>query len=93
MSKKNEKDSSCIPSNMGSGCCKVETVVSIDSKGQILLPKELREKANIQAGDKLFVVTWGDKPGPCCMTLIKANYLEDMVKNFLGPMMKEFTQE
>jgi len=82
-----------MPSDIGSGCCKVESVVTIDSKGQILLPKELREKANIKAGEKLVIITWGDKPGLCCMTLIKANYLGDMVKNFLGPMMKDFTQE
>lgn len=93
MSKNNKENSGCMPSNIGSGCCKVESVVSVDSKGQILLPKELREKAKIQAGDKLVVVTWGENYGPCCMTLIKADYFGDMVKNFLGPMMKDFTQE
>ena len=92
MSKNNEKKSGCIPSNIGSGCCRVESVVTIDSKGQILLPKDLREKTNIQAGDKLVIATWGDQNGPCCITLIKADNFGDMVKNFLGPMMKDFTQ-
>jgi bifunctional DNA-binding transcriptional regulator/antitoxin component of YhaV-PrlF toxin-antitoxin module len=54
-----------------------------------VLPKELREKANIRAGDKLAIVSW-DKGGEiCCIYLIKTEYLADRVKDFLGPMMQE----
>jgi bifunctional DNA-binding transcriptional regulator/antitoxin component of YhaV-PrlF toxin-antitoxin module len=55
----------------------------------MVLPKELRDKANIRAGDKLAILSW-DKGGEiCCIYLIKAEYLADRVKDFLGPMMKE----
>jgi antitoxin PrlF len=32
-------------------------MVSVDERGQMVLPKDLREKANIKAGDKLAVVS------------------------------------
>ena len=70
-------------------CCRVESIISIDERGQMVLPKELRDKANIRAGDKLAIVSW-DKGGEiCCIYLIKTEYLAERVKDFLGPMMKE----
>jgi AbrB family looped-hinge helix DNA binding protein len=36
--------------------CKIDAVVSIDAKGQIVLPKDLREKANINPNDKLAII-------------------------------------
>lgn len=70
-------------------CCKVESIVSIDERGQMVLPKNLREKAKIRPGDKLAIVSW-DKDGEiCCFYLIKADSLGERVRDFLGPMMKE----
>ena len=34
-------------------CCRVESIISVDERGQMVLPKDLRDKANIRAGDKL----------------------------------------
>ena len=50
------RDSMCGPSGDGDACCNVEAVVSIDERGQMVLPKEIREKAGIKAGDKLAVM-------------------------------------
>ena len=36
---------------VASGCCKLEAVVAVDERGQIVLPKDLRERAGIRAGD------------------------------------------
>lgn len=71
----------------GMGCCQVESVVSVDERGQLVLPKELREKAGIKAGDKLAVVSWEKEGSVCCISLIKAEGLAGMVKDFLGPVM------
>jgi antitoxin PrlF len=71
------------------GCCKVESVISIDDRGQMVLPKETREKAGIEPGDKLTLVSWEKKGKICCMFLIKADELAGMVKNMLSPIMKE----
>jgi len=67
------------------GSCKVESIISVDERGQRVLPKELRDKANIRTGDKLAIVSW-DKGGEiCCVYLIKAEYLADRVIRFSGP--------
>ncbi|MEM2925187.1 MAG: HgcAB-associated protein [Methanocellales archaeon] len=82
---KKEKNKSCSPMS----CCKVESLISIDERGQMVLPKEIRDKANIHAGDKLAVVSWERDGKVCCISLIKAEYFVGMVKDTLSPMMKE----
>ena len=69
-------------------CCRVESLISIDERGQMVLPKDLREKANIQPGDKLAVISWEKEGEVCCLTLIKSEDLAEHVKDFLGPVMK-----
>lgn len=70
-------------------CCKVESIVSVDERGQMVFPKELREKAKIKPGDKLAVVSMVRNGNICCLSLIKADELEGMVKSMLGPVMDE----
>ena len=89
MAKKSEKGSCSGPTCGKMSCCKVEALVSVDERGQMVLPKELREKAEIHTGDKLALVSWEKDGKVCCFTLIKADEFGDMVKGFLGPMMKE----
>ncbi len=33
-------------------------MTSVDERGQMVLPKDVRDKANIKPGDKLAVVSW-----------------------------------
>jgi bifunctional DNA-binding transcriptional regulator/antitoxin component of YhaV-PrlF toxin-antitoxin module len=55
----------------------------------MVLPKELRDKAKIRAGDKLALISW-DKGGEiCCLYLIKTEQLAESVRDFLGPMARE----
>jgi len=89
MVKKNEDGSSYGPVDRGSGCCKVESVISVDDRGQMVLPKGIRDKAKIRAGDKLAIVSWEKDGELCCMSLIKVEDLAGMVKDMLGPVMKE----
>ena len=70
-------------------CCKVEALISVDERGQMVLPKELREKAEIHAGDKLAITSWEKDGKVCCISLVKAEELTEMVKGMLGPVMKE----
>jgi len=83
-----EKDKSCCAPE-GRSCCKVEALVSIDDRGQMVLPKELREKANIRAGDKLAVTSWEKDGKVYCIFLTKAEELTDMVRATLRPVMKD----
>jgi antitoxin PrlF len=82
-----KKESCCTPGEMS--CCKVESIVSVDERGQMVLPKEIRDKAKIGAGDKLAVISM-EKDGKIrCLSLIKVEDLESMVKSLLGPVMDE----
>lgn len=82
-----------MPTAMGIGCCRVESLISVDDRGQMVLPKEIREKANIHAGEKLAVISWEKDGEICCISLIKAQDIIGMVKSLLGPMMKDMLSE
>ena len=85
-----KKKGSCFePKAKGVNCCKIESLVSVDERGQMVLPKEIREKANIRPGDKLAVISWEKEGRICCVSLVKAEDFGDMVKGLLGPMMKD----
>ena len=84
---------SCVNTiSTGSSCCKVESLISIDERGQMVLPKDLREKAGIKPGDKLAVISWEKDGATCCFTLIKAESLAGGIRDFLGPMMQELSR-
>lgn len=84
------KVNSSIGGESGAGaCCKVESLVSIDERGQMVLPKDIREKAGIQAGDKLALISWQKDGEVCCISLIKVEGLTEMVRDRLGPVAKE----
>jgi len=84
--RKKTKDISpcCMPA-----ACTVESIVSVDERGQMVLPKELREKAGIRPGDKLALTSWTKDGAVCCITLIKADELVEMMKGRLGPLIKD----
>jgi AbrB family looped-hinge helix DNA binding protein len=73
-------------------CCTVEAVVSVDERGQMVLPKSVRDKAGIGAGDKLGVVVWEKDGEVCCISLVKMAAMSEMVKEMLGPVMKEILE-
>lgn len=79
--------SCCTPVNDSS--CKVESIISVDERGQMVLPKDLRARMEIGPGDKLVLTSWEKGGTVCCLTLIKAEELVDMVKDKLGPVLKD----
>jgi AbrB family looped-hinge helix DNA binding protein len=85
---KKEKNGCFAQGDKKASCCRVESLLSVDDRGQMVLPKDLRERANIKPGDKLAVISWEKEGEICCMALIKAEYLAEKVKDFLGPVMK-----
>jgi antitoxin PrlF len=89
MAKKDKSEPCCTALDTKLGCCKVESLISIDERGQMVLPKDIREKANIHASDKLAVVSWEKDGKVCCLTLIRADELAGIVKNILGPLIKD----
>ncbi|GBD98906.1 hypothetical protein BMS3Abin07_00935 [bacterium BMS3Abin07] len=73
----------------GINCCRVESIISVDERGQMVIPKDLREKAGIRAGDKFAVTSWEKDGRLCCITLTKVDELAEMVKSSLAPVMKD----
>lgn len=72
-------------------CCgfRVEALVSVDERGQMVLPKEIRQKAGIKAGDKLALTTCEQDGRVFCVTLVKADDYASMLKDVLGPLLKD----
>ena len=93
MTKKNNS-TECNPSGEVLACtpvsgCRVEAVLSVDERGQMVLPKDVREKAGIKTGDKLALISWSRDGDVCCLALMKVENLSGMVKDVLGPLMHE----
>ncbi len=89
MGKKKGEFTCSLTTGQNNASCKVESIISVDERGQMVLPKELREKAKISAGDKLAITSWEKNGEVCCITLIKVEDLVEMVKGQLGPIIKE----
>jgi len=92
MTTEKEDTESCCQSALASSC-NVESIITVDERGQMVLPKEVREKARIKPGDKLALLSLEKNGDVCCLSLIKVEELEKMVKSRLGPVMNEAFQE
>ena len=73
-------------------CCKIDAIVTVDAKGQIVLPKEIREKAKIKPNDKLAVINFQHGSEVSCIVMLKTDALENTVKDLLGPVFKNVFQ-
>jgi AbrB family looped-hinge helix DNA binding protein len=67
----------------------VEAVLSIDSRGQIVIPKEVRNRANIRDGDKLALVSWMNREEICCLALIWADNLSSEVSGVMNSLLAD----
>lgn len=74
-------------------CCKVEAVIGVDERGQMVLPKEIREKTGIKSQDKLAVIGVENGEGYCCLVLMRAEKLEETVKDILGPLLEKIIKK
>ena len=91
MARKSTSGPCCGPEVQDRDCCRIESLITVDERGQMVLPKDLRDRANIRAGDKLALISWQKDGEICCFTLIKADALADRVKEFLGPVLKSIS--
>ncbi len=77
----------CDPAS--STCCSLMALVSVDERGQMVLPKEVRDKVGIRPGDKLAITTWEKDGRVSCISLTRAEELTEMVKATVGPVMRD----
>jgi len=87
MTKKKECEPACTCSVTGG--CRVESILTVDERGQMVLPKDVREKAGIRPSDKLALISWEKDGSICCLALMKTENLSGMVKDILGPLLNE----
>ena len=73
--------------------CRIDAVVTMDVKGQIVLPKDLREKANFKPNEKLALVASEKNGEVCCIMMIKAEKLVGAVTKTLAPMLRGITKQ
>ena len=90
--KKEGADSESGETKSKKRCCEISAVVTVDERGQMVLPKGVRDTLNIQAGDKLAVVVMGSEGQKCCISLMKVDELEEGVRSKLGPVLDEIVK-
>ena len=71
------------------GCYKVQAMISVDERGQMVLPKDVRQRAGIEGKDKLALTTIERDGKICCILLTKADELVQVVQSTLGAFTKD----
>ncbi|MBI0582954.1 MAG: AbrB/MazE/SpoVT family DNA-binding domain-containing protein [Methanomassiliicoccus sp.] len=84
---KKVKDQACCPDEEEQH--RVEAIISVDERGQTVLPKSIRERFDLRPGDKLALVTKERDGKVCCLYLFKATDLMATVKDRFGPLLEE----
>lgn len=72
---------------------RVEAIISIDERGQMVLPKEIRTRAGLGPGDKLAVVTKEKEGKVCCIYLFKTEEVSKAIKDRLGPLLLDLQRD
>ncbi|MBI2220310.1 MAG: AbrB/MazE/SpoVT family DNA-binding domain-containing protein [Acidobacteria bacterium] len=81
------------PPSAAAGCCRVAGLVTVDERGQMVLPKSVRERAAIRAGDQLALVSWEQGDDIHGVFLIKADHLTDLISAMLEPALGRLGKE
>lgn len=65
----------------------IEAIITVDERGQMVLPKETRARAGIRAGDKLALVSWSKGDHVCCLSLVRAEEMAETIGEMLNSLM------
>lgn len=77
----------CDPTGDAKVSHQIEAIITIDERGQMVLPKETRVRAGIRAGDKLALVGWRQGDRVCCLSLIKVEEMAETVGDLMNSLM------
>jgi len=58
----------------------VEAIVTVDERGQLVLPKSIRQRMGIVPGDRLALVTLEKNGRVCCLNMFKASHLAEQAR-------------
>ncbi len=68
------------------GCFEIEAIVSFDERGQLVLPKDLRKKFDLKAGEKFLLISCTNAEGLCCFSMVKTNAVNGIIGKSISPM-------
>ncbi len=77
----------------GCGCLQVQALINVDDRGQMVLPKSVREMAGLKGGARLALTTIEKDGEVCCIVLTKADQLVQIVQSTLGEVAKDLLPE
>jgi AbrB family looped-hinge helix DNA binding protein len=67
---------------------RVEAIISVDERGQTVLPKSIRDKFGLRPGEKLAVVTKERDGKVCCLYMFKAEDLMVTMRDRFGSVLE-----
>jgi AbrB family looped-hinge helix DNA binding protein len=63
----------------------IDAVTSIDARGQVVIPKGIRDAMSWNAGDKLAIIIKEQNGRPCCVSIMSVDALSTPIKDILEP--------
>ena len=69
--------------------CAIEALVTVDKRGQAIIPKEIRKIIDIHGGEKLAVFTRQKEGEECHIFLVKAGNFEETVEQLWTRVVNE----
>ena len=76
----------CAVQNDAKVSHQIEAIITIDERGQMVLPKETRARAGIRAGEKLALVGWRKGDRVCCLSLVKVEEMTEMLEELMDSL-------
>jgi antitoxin PrlF len=64
--------------------CMIEALVTMDGRGQIVIPKKVRESTGIRGGEKLVVCTNRKEGRECYIFLVKTGNFPGIAGSFVN---------
>ena len=77
----------CNPAGGSPVSNQIEAIITVDERGQMVLPKETRARAGIRGGDKLALVSWSKEGRVCCLSLVRAEEMAETIGEMLNSLM------
>lgn len=66
----------------------LSAVVTVDARGQLVLPAEIRRRLGLKGGEKFALIPCGSAACPSALTLIRVDELGKALQGILGPLLR-----
>lgn len=73
---------SCHPLNENRGSCCVEAIISMDDRGQIVIPKNVRDKLGFTSSEKLVLISWTKCNKVESVSIMRNDVFSDILNNY-----------